>query len=247
MKDYLKDIVQHTHGLGFIESAKIVNEEGTTSLEAMDDDRTVIVQAKFKEQVPGLSGTFGLPNLSKLSILLNIDEYKENANITVNEQDRNGETVPFGLHFENATGDFKNDYRFMSKEIIEQTLQTVKFKGVEWDVTFAPTKAKVSELQAVAGIYGGIEPNFTVKTDNGDLILTVGAADGSFTGKRTFANNVNGEITEGYAWPLNQVLAILRLGMSGTCVMNISKKGALMISVDSGLGKYDYILPALTV
>ena len=53
MKDYLKDIVQHTHGLGFIESAKIINEEGTTSLEAMDDDRTVIVQAKFKEQVPG--------------------------------------------------------------------------------------------------------------------------------------------------------------------------------------------------
>ena len=32
MKDYLKDIVQHTHGLGFIESAKIVNEEGTPPL-----------------------------------------------------------------------------------------------------------------------------------------------------------------------------------------------------------------------
>ncbi len=53
MRDYLKDIVQHTHGLGFIEAAKIVNEEGATSLEAMDDDRTVIVQAQFKEQVPG--------------------------------------------------------------------------------------------------------------------------------------------------------------------------------------------------
>ena len=104
MRDYLKDIVQHTHGLGFIEAAKIVNEEGATSLEAMDDDRTVIVQAQFKEQVPGLSGTFGLPNLSKLNILLNIDEYKDNANITVNEQERNGETVPFGLHFENANG-----------------------------------------------------------------------------------------------------------------------------------------------
>ena len=99
MRDNLKDIVQHTHGLGFIESAKIVNENGGTQLEAMDDDRTVIVQADFKSQVQGLSGTFGLPNLSKLNILLNIDEYKDNANITVNEQERNGETVPFGLHF----------------------------------------------------------------------------------------------------------------------------------------------------
>ena len=140
-----------------------------------------------------------------------------------------------------------DQYRFMSKEIIEQTLQTVKFKGVEWDVTFEPTKAKVNELQQVAGIYGGIEPNFTVKTVDGNLVITVGAQDGSFTGKRTFAMNVNGEITEGYAWPLNQVLAILKLGMSGTCVMQISKKGALLISVDSGIGKYDYILPALTV
>jgi hypothetical protein len=138
-------------------------------------------------------------------------------------------------------------YRFMSKEIIDQTLQTVKFKGVDWDVTFEPTKAKVSELQQVAGIYGGIEPNFTVKTEEGNLIVTVGAADGSYTGKRTFATNVDGEITEGYAWPLAQVLAILKLGMSGACVMQISKRGALQISVDSGMAKYDYILPALTV
>ena len=32
MRDYLKDIVQHTHGLGFIESAKIVNQDGATQL-----------------------------------------------------------------------------------------------------------------------------------------------------------------------------------------------------------------------
>ena len=70
MRDYLKDIVQHTHGLGFIESAKIVNEEGETQLEAMDDDRTVIVQAKFKQQVPGLTGTFGLPNWDRCPLIV---------------------------------------------------------------------------------------------------------------------------------------------------------------------------------
>ena len=150
MRDYLKDIVQHTHGLGFIESAKIVNQDGATQLEAMDDDRTVIVQATFKEQVPGLSGTFGLPNLSKLNILLNIDEYKDNANITVNEQDRNGITVPFGLHFENASGDFKNDYRFMSKEVVEEKLKSVKFKGVNWDITIQPNSASVARFKMQA-------------------------------------------------------------------------------------------------
>ena len=48
-------------------------------------------------------------------------------------------------------------FAYTQKETIEQTLQTVKFKGVEWDVTFEPTKAKVAELQALASIYGGIE------------------------------------------------------------------------------------------
>ena len=79
------------------------------------------------------------------------------------------------------------------------------------------------------------------------LVVTVGAADGSYTGKRIFATNVNGTLSQGYAWPLSQVLAILKLGMSSSCVMQISARGALQISVDSGIAKYDYILPALTV
>ena len=60
----------------------------------MDDDRTVIVQANFKDQVQGLSGTFGLPNPSKLNILLpTLMSTKKMLTSTVNEQERNGETV----------------------------------------------------------------------------------------------------------------------------------------------------------
>jgi|TARA_B110000908_G_scaffold105393_1_gene124116 hypothetical protein len=246
-RDIVQDIVKHTAGLGFITSVKVSSTDEATTLDAMDADRTVILQAKLHNVVDEFTGEFGLGNLGFLAGVSALPNYQtDDSTVEVVTRDRNGVTSPDHLMFRDAEGN-TDQYRFMSKEIIEQTLQTVKFKGVEWDVTLEPTKAKVTELQQVAGIYGGIEPNFTVKTDNGDLIVTVGASDGSFTGKRTFAKNVVGEITEGYAWPLNQVLAILKLGMSGTCVMQISKKGALLISVDSGIGKYDYILPALTV
>ena len=246
-RDIVQDIVKHTAGLGFITSVKVSSTDEATTLDAMDADRTVILQAKLHNVVDEFTGEFGLGNLGFLAGVSALPNYQtDDSTVEVVARDRNGVTSPDHLMFRDAEGN-TDQYRFMSKEIIEQTLQTVKFKGVEWDVTLEPTKAKVTELQQVAGIYGGIEPNFTVKTDNGDLIVTVGASDGSFTGKRTFAKNVVGEITEGYAWPLNQVLAILKLGMSGTCVMQISKKGALLISVDSGIGKYDYILPALTV
>ena len=246
-RDIVQDIVKHTAGLGFITSVKVTGTDESTTLDAMDADRTVILQAKLHNTVEEFNGEFGLGNLGFLAGVTALGNYQtDDATVDVVARDRNGVSSPDHLMFKDADGN-TDQYRFMSKEIIEQTLQTVKFKGVEWDVTLEPTKAKVNELQQVAGIYGGIEPNFTVKTEGSDLIVTVGAADGSFTGKRTFAQNVNGEITEGYAWPLAQVLAILKLGMSGTCVMQISKKGALMISVDSGIGKYDYILPALTV
>ena len=46
--------------------------------------------------------------------------------------------VPTGIHFENEKGDFKNDYRFMNAEIINEKLKTVKFKGVKWDVEIEP-------------------------------------------------------------------------------------------------------------
>ena len=246
-RDIVQDIVKHTAGLGFITSVKVTGTDEATTLDAMDADRTVILQAKLHNTVDEFKGEFGLGNLGFLAGVTALGNYQtDDATVDVVARDRNGVSSPDHLMFKDADGN-TDQYRFMSKEIIEQTLQTVKFKGVEWDVTLEPTKAKVNELTQVAGIYGGIEPNFTVKTEGGDLIVTVGAADGSFTGKRTFATNVDGEITEGYAWPLAQVLAILKLGMSGTCVMQISKKGALMISVDSGIGKYDYILPALTV
>jgi hypothetical protein len=240
MKDYLKDIVQHTHGLGFIESAKIINEEGTTSLEAMDDDRTVIVQAKFKEQVPGLDGTFGLPNLSKLNVLLNIDEYKENANITVNSQERTGETVPFGLHFENANGDFKNDYRFMSREVVEEKLKSVKFKGVQWDIEIQPNSANIARFKMQSQANSD-EVVFVAKTEGADLKFFFGDSS-THAGNFVFETGVENKLTTGWSWPVAQVQSILNL--PGDITMKFSDQGAAMITVDSGMATYDYILPA---
>ena len=70
-----------------------------------------------------------MSNLDKLSLHLKNPEYKDNAKIDVVKAERNGETVPTHIHFENAAGDFQNDYRFMNQAIIEEKLKTVKFKG----------------------------------------------------------------------------------------------------------------------
>ena len=72
MKDHLLDLVQHTFDLGCIDLIKITGTETETVIDGMAEDRSVVVQAKFLNPVPDFIGTFGMHNLSKLKILLNL-------------------------------------------------------------------------------------------------------------------------------------------------------------------------------
>jgi len=172
MKDTLLDIVKHTHALGFLNLVKIVSDTKETTIESMADDRSVIMKGKFHKPI-GIDGTFGMPQLNKLDILLKVPEYKDNAKITVGTRNKEGVDYPTGLHFENANGDFKNDYRFMNAEIIEEKLKTVKFRGVNWDIEFEPGMAAVTRLSYQVQA-NSEETSFVAKTDNGDLKFTFG-------------------------------------------------------------------------
>jgi len=240
MRDYLLDIVKHTHGVGNIEAVKVVSNSDTTEIEAKDDNNFVVVKAKYKSAIPGLDGTFGMPNLSKLNILLNIDEYKENANITINTRDRNGESEPFSMAFVNATGDFKNDFRFMQKELMEEKLASVRFKGANWDVEVEPHSASVArfKMQAQAN---SEESLFVAKTDGTDLKFFFGD-DSGHTGNFVFQPEIGGELKQSWKYPVAEVMNILNL--TGNITMKFSDMGAAMIEVDNGLAVYEYILPA---
>ena len=240
MKDHLLDIVQHTHGLGVIDLVKITGTDSETQLEALAEDRSVIVQAKFKGVVAEFVGTFGMPNLGKLNTILNIPEYKENAEISAATQDKEGVKVPVGVHFENKTGDFKNDYRFMSADIVNDKLKTVKFKGVNWHIEFGPTVAAIQRLRMQAQA-NAEEPHFQAKTENGDLKFFFGDHS-THAGNFVFHPGVNGQLKRAWSWPAQQVMSILAL--TGDKTIRISDDGAAKITVDSGIAVYNYILPA---
>ena len=240
MRDHLLDIVKNTHGLGIIDLVKVTGTDAETGIEALAEDRSVIVQAKLNNPVAEFIGTFGMPNLGKLNTILNIPEYKENAKITITSQDRNGESVATGLHFENAAGDFKNDYRFMSTEIVNDKLKTVKMRPVAWHVEFEPTVANIQRLKFMASA-NSEELNFTAKTNNGNLELSFGDHS-SHAGNFVFQNGVSGTLSKGWSWPVSAVIAILNL--AGDKTVKISDEGAAQITVNTGLATYNYILPA---
>lgn len=240
IKDILTDIVAHTHSLGFLPLVKITGDKTTTTIESMAEDRSVIVTASAHKAVDEFDGTFGMPNLDKLSLHLKNPEYKENAEINVTKAERNGTTIPVGLHFENQAGDFQNDYRFMNSDIINEKLKTVKFKGANWDVSFEPSMAAISRLKLQAAAHSE-ETVFQVRTEDGNLVFFFGDAS-THAGSFVFQHDVGGKLKHTWSWPVSQVQSILNL--NGKITMKISDAGAMQITVDSGVTEYNYILPA---
>ena len=240
MRDYLLDIVSHTHSLGIIDLVKITGTDSITSIDAVSEERVAIVQAQFHNPVPEFIGTFGMPNLGKLNTILNIPEYKEDAKLSITSQTKEDVTAPNGIHFENKAGDFKNDYRFMSAEIVNDKLKTVKFKGVKWGVEIEPSVAAIQRLRFQSQA-NSEETTFIAKTENNNLVFYFGDHS-SHAGNFVFAHDVAGTLTKAWHWPVSAVISILSL--PGDKMIRFSDEGAAQITVDSGLAIYNYILPA---
>jgi len=237
MRDHLLDLVEHTHDLGVIDLVKITGDDKTTVIGGLAEDRSVVVEGAFAQPHADFMGTFGMPNLSKLKILLNLQEYRENAQLSLTKKDTG---VADGINFVNATGDFKNNYRFMAAEIVNEKLKTVKFKGVTWHIEFVPTVAAIQRLKMQAQA-NAEEVNFQARTENGDLKFSFGDHS-THSGNFVFHPGVSGTLKRAWSWPIKTVIGILDL--TGDKTFKISDDGAAMITVDSGLAVYNYILPA---
>jgi hypothetical protein len=244
MKDILQDIVSHTHNLGFLNIVKITGTDETTKIDSMADDRTVVMFGETANPQPEMIGVFGMPQLNKLKYNLECPEYKEDATIELMTADRNGETIPIGLHFENKAGDFKNDYRFMNTEIINEKLKTTKFRGVKWDVEVNPTQSSVQRFSFQAAA-NSEHATFLAKTDSDKLKFTFGDMS-SHGGEFIFATGVTGTLNKAWTWPVAPILSILKIADVNNTTMSLSNEGALQITLDSGLAVYKYIIPAQT-
>jgi hypothetical protein len=239
MKDFLTDIVQHTLPTG-IDVVKVTGDANETKIESVTEDRSVILNAKFNEVNPDFAGIFGMPNLSKLNTVLNIPEYANDATIELKRDDRNGAQTPVGIHFENAGGDFKNDYRFMTTEVINEKLKTVKFRGANFGITFEPSVGSIQRLKFQSQA-NSEEKMFVAKTEGTNLKFFFGDVS-THAGNFVFQSNVTGTLAKGWAWPVGLFISILNL--QGDKTVEFSDDGVAKIIVNSGLITYEYLLPA---
>ena len=237
MRDYLLDLVEHTYDLGCIDLVKIVGDTSKTEIVGLAEDLSVVIRGNFHNPVADFVGTFGMPNLGKLKTLLNLQEYREDAKLTITKR-ADGE--PDGIAFENKIGDFKNNYRFMASGIVNEKLKTAKIRPVTWHIEFEPTNAAIQRMKWQMSA-NAEEANFQAKTENGDLKFFFGDHS-THSGNFVFHPGVSGQLKRAWSWPAKQFVSILDL--IGDKKVRISDDGAAEITVDSGLAMYQYLLPA---
>jgi len=240
MKDNLQDLIQHTHGLGNVDLIKVSGTDTETQINAVAEDKTVIVSGTLNSPVADFIGVFGMPNLGKLKTILGFDDYDTDAKISVATSNRDGVDVPTTIHFETKDGSFVNDYRLMSKAIVEEKVKSVTFKGTTWNVEFQPSIAGIQRLKKQASANSEQE-HFTMTTVNGDLKINFGDPS-THSGNFVFQPTVGGTLSKTWHWPVKVFQAILDL--PGDKTIRIADAGATEITVDSGLATYRYLLPA---
>lgn len=242
MRDTLKDIIEHTSALGFIDLIKITGTDTEMTINAISEEKTVILGGTFKNPHPEFIGVFGMPNLVKLKTILGFDDYDTDAKITMTKRDRDGVMTPDSIHFETKNGDFVNDYRLMARTIIEDKIKNVTFHGTGWNIEFTPSVASILRLKK-QNQANSEETTFITKVDGGDLKIYFGDPS-THSGNFVFESNITGTLTKTLMWPVKEVTSILSL--NGDKTVKISDQGAMQITVDSGLAVYSYLLPAQT-
>ena len=241
MKDILQDIIEHTRALDGIDLIRVEGTDAQTEVIAVAEDRSVIITGLFKTANPEFKGTFGMPNLGKLSTILGFDDYDTDSKINVKSKNRDGVDTPDTIHFETKNGDFVNDYRLMGATVVvERVKRPIMTVTPTFGITFTPSVANIQRLKRQASA-NSEETTFTTKVENGDLKVFFGDPS-THSGNFVFEAGVTGTLSRQWAWPVKQVLAILSL--SGDKTFKISDQGLSEIIVDSGLAVYTYRLPA---
>lgn len=244
VKDTLKDILKHTHGLGIFEMVKITGTDAETTIETTDAEKTVILKGKTISVVPNFAAaTVGLSRMSVLNGYLQYAGFDEaGATVDIVTQERNGDTVPVEVKFEAADGT-DAVYRFMLADVINQQLKEIKFRGAEFDIDIVPTAKNIKDLVYFNGILGAFESNFSPRIADKKLYFHIGDGVSDRT-KILIAEGVDAKINADLRWPLDIVLKILKLSDSSNATLSINTKGLLQIRIHSGLGEYTYLLPS---
>lgn len=239
--DNLKDVIKHTHDLGFIECVKI---EGDI-VKAIAEDKSVVVRGKLTKSMEELEGhKVGLSKMSVLKGLLEFPPFQEEgADVSiVHGHNSEGESFPRNVIFSSGLN-HKSQYSFLSGTNADKRVKVPKVANIDFDVSFFPTKKNLKDISYFSGVLGSMHKTFKVKMTGGSIEFIIGD-ENSMQSVIPVANDIKGILTTEMIFPLANVISTLRLANNSSCEISFCDKRGMKININSGLGEYLYFFPA---
>lgn len=242
IKDCFKEISTYVSATGFFTKIKVTSSSKATTVEAIEKDKQVILKAQFIDPVDGLDGEFGLSNLSLLGTITSDSEYslKETV-VDVVYETKNNEKIPTELSYVNRSKS-SIGCRFLAKQSVPAQPQ---FNEPVWDVIVKPSKLIINQFNWAANGLAAYEQYFMPKIVNGELKFFIGnETGGDQRAGIVFDSNRSEQFEIDKRWKIALLQNVLKMSDSCDCEMALSTKGAIQITLNTGIAKYRYILPA---
>lgn len=244
MRKILLDIVKHVSVVGGIEQTKITGSAEETRVEAIDKDKTVIVNGTLRDPSEQLRGEYGIGFFPLLTGLLNHKTYlSDNASIEIIRQDRGGVETPVEMLFKNDKGKNPAKFRFINKDYVNEM---GVFRTPVWDYEIELDKSTINEFASLADLYSAFEKFFSVKTSATEVIFSIGDDSNALHSAQVvmasdldksveFSNEIN--------WNIAPILSAMKLGQDHNPVLKLSARGAIELSFSSALVDWRFIFP----
>jgi hypothetical protein len=238
MREQLTDVIRQITPL--FKKAKFIGTEANIRVEAMDDEKSLFLNATLNEPVPEFLGEFGVGSLPLLSGLLNFASYKtDDATLSVHRSEIGDHVGEFEFRDKRGGG---TRFKTMNPRLVEQP----QIANIRWDVTITPTKATVTELAQLANYLSEVDTMFAVLVENKTLFVTIGGgASGTHTSSVALATEVEEKFSAPSAtYNIRHLLAILKNTGPNPSAVRFSEKGVAGITVETEHGVYNYFLRA---
>ena len=236
----LSDVVKQC-ALANVEVIKVTGTDEDTLVQTFDADKTLFIEGHLNEVIPEFTGEFGITNLKMLSGLLGFTNYQtDTADFKVRTRDLNGTKVLDQFEFKGSGS--KSVFKLMD---VQHVPQQAKIASIPWNITLDEIgKSKITEFQQFAGLYAEIDKQFTVATEDGNLVITFGAvASSTHSGSMVLAENVSGTLTSALTFPVDKFLTLMKIAQNAqSSKLMFTSKGLLGVETVTNHGSYKYFL-----
>ena len=236
LKDYIKDLTTYAVGVGCFDKIKIVANKDSILFEGSEKEKEVILKGKFEHPSAELSGEFGLANLSLLQTIISDPEFNsKESEISVKYK---ADKSPDELIYQNKSKSYVN-YRFTDSRLLPQIPEYVEQK---YNISISPSKHSIQQFMWVANGLASYEQYFMPRIVDGNLKFFIGAEDAATQkGGVLMASDRSEKLDSKYSWKIQQVINVLKVADTCDCEMHFTDKGAIVITLKTGVATYKYI------